>query len=172
VIYEVKFHSIKVPQLKWTTLAKGHAALNESEMAALILEMFTTICRYYPSKDVDGAIIRPLPRVKQALSDTLNLPHLVQLLLTFDPVLVEKVAILLFLVLEDNSRLPTLYLTGFFFFVLMYTGSNLLPIGRFLGMAHVKQAFRSEDRKESSTVIGNSILAQVTRHSILLKKRL
>ena len=47
--------------------------------------------RYYPSKDVDGAIIRPLPKVKHALSDAMNLPHIVQLLLTFDPVLVEKV---------------------------------------------------------------------------------
>lgn len=71
---------------------------------------------------MDGAIIRPLPRVKQALSDQANLPHLVQLLLTFEPVLVEKVATLLYLVLEDNPRLPTLYLSGFFFFVLMYTG--------------------------------------------------
>lgn len=55
---------------------------------ALIVFLFT---RYYPSKDVDGAIIRPLPKVKHALSDAMNLPHIVQLLLTFDPVLVEKV---------------------------------------------------------------------------------
>ncbi len=95
--------------------------------------------RFYPSKDDDGAIIRPLPRVKQSLSDASTLPHLVQLLLTFEPYLVEKVATLLYLVLEDNPRLPTLYLTGFFFFVLMYTGSNVLPIGRFLAMAHEKQ---------------------------------
>ena len=54
----------------------------------LILRIFP---RYYPSKDVDGAIIRPLPKVKHALSDAMNLPHIVQLLLTFDPVLVEKV---------------------------------------------------------------------------------
>jgi DnaJ family protein C protein 13 len=60
------------------------------------------------------------------------------LLLTFDPILVEKVAILLHLVLEDNSRLPTLYLNGFFFFILMYNGSNLLPIGRFLTLSHNK----------------------------------
>ena len=83
-------------------------------------------------------MIRPLPKVKQSLSDPSHLPHIVQLLLTFDPVLVEKVAILLSDVLEDNSRLPTLYLCGCFFFILMYTGSNLLPIGRFLGLSHNK----------------------------------
>ena len=83
-------------------------------------------------------MIRPLPKVKQSLSDPAHLPHVVQLLLTFDPVLVEKVALLLHLVLEDNSRLPTLYLNGCFFFILMYTGSNLLPIGRFLSLSHNK----------------------------------
>ena len=49
-------------------------------------------------------MIRPLPKIKQALSDPLHLPHVVQLLLTFDPTLVERVAALLHLVLEDNSR--------------------------------------------------------------------
>ena len=44
--------------------------------------------------------------------------------------LVERVAQLLHLVLENNSRMPTLYLTGCFFFILMYMGNNLLPIGK------------------------------------------
>ena len=117
-------------QLKWTLLAKGVAVMNESEMSALILSMLTQICQFYPSKDEDGAVIRPLPKIKQALSDPSHLPHLVQLLLTFDPTLVERVASLLHFVLEDNSRMPTLYLTGCFFFILMYMGNNLLPIGR------------------------------------------
>lgn len=87
-------------------------------------------------------MIRPLPKVKQSLSDPAHLPHIVQLLLTFDPILVEKVATLLHLVLEDNSRLPTLYLSGCFFFILMYTGFNLLPIGRFLALSHNKVKFQ------------------------------
>ena len=45
--------------------------------------------------DADGAVIRPLPRVKRLLSEPSCLPHIVQLLLTFDPILVEKVATLL-----------------------------------------------------------------------------
>lgn len=31
---------------------------------------------------------------------------------------------------QDNPILPRLYLTGVFFFIMMYTGSNVLPIGR------------------------------------------
>jgi len=71
--------------------------------------------------------------------------HVLQLLVTFDPVLVEKVATLLYLVMEDNPSMPRLYLTGVFFFVLMYTGSNVLPVARFLKYTHLKQAFRSDE---------------------------
>lgn len=53
-----------------------------------------------------------------------------QLLLTFDPILVEKVANLLYLVMQDNPNLQRLYLTGVFFFIMMYTGSNVLPVAR------------------------------------------
>ena len=91
--------------------------------------------------------IRPLPTVKRILSEPNSLPHIVQLLVTFDPVLVEQVAILLYYVMEDNPKLSTLYTTGLFFFILMYTGSNLLPIGRFLCMSHDKQAFHSDNKE-------------------------
>jgi len=53
-----------------------------------------------------------------------------QLLLTFDPILVEKVANMLYLVMQDNPNLQRLYLTGVFFFIMMYTGSNVLPVAR------------------------------------------
>ncbi len=126
-------------------------------------------------RDVDGAIVRPLPRVKRLLSEATCLPHIVQvrsvgaicsscvlspriagrlsnnlcwqfqLLLTFDPVLVEKVALLLYHVMQDNPTLSRLYLSGVFFFILMYTGSNVLPVARFLKHCHLQQAFRSEE---------------------------
>lgn len=134
--------------------------MNESEMSALILSMLNGICQFYPSKDEDGAVIRPLPKIKQALSDQSYLPHIVQLLLTFDPTLVERVASLLHFVLEDNAKMPTLYLTGCFFFILMYMGNNLLPIGRFLSITHNKQAYRSEDN-EGSEIKRQSLLSQM-----------
>ena len=31
---------------------------------------------------------------------------------------------------QDNPQLPRLFLTGVFFFILMYTGSNILPIAK------------------------------------------
>ena len=42
----------------------------------------------------------------------------------------------------------------------MYTGSNLLPIGRFLAMTHDKQAFRSEGA-EVSDRMARSVLGQL-----------
>ena len=35
-----------------------------------------------------------------------------------------------------------LYLSGVFFFIMMYTGSNVLPLARFLKYTHLRQAFR------------------------------
>lgn len=64
------------------------------------------------SRDSTNAVIRPLPKVKRLLSDPICLPHIVQLLLTFDPILVEKVAVLLLDALQDNPVLSRAYLTG------------------------------------------------------------
>lgn len=94
---------------------------------------------------MDGAVIWPIPRIKRELSKKESLQHVVQILLTFDPVLVEKVATLLCHIAEDNSIVPNLYETGVFYFLLMYTGSNVLPIARFLKLTHTKQAFHNAD---------------------------
>ena len=67
--------------------------MTESDLATLVLNMLVTMCKYFPSRTDDGAVIRPLPRIKRLLSDAVSLPHIVQLLLTFDPVLVEKVRV-------------------------------------------------------------------------------
>lgn len=135
----------QVPQLKWSLVAKGTPVINESELANLILNILIKMCEYFPSRDSDDAVIRPLPRVKRLLSDLQYLPHIVQLLLTFDPILVERVATLLCEVMRDNADVSKIYLTGIFYFILMYTGSNVLPIARFLQLTHIKQAFRNDD---------------------------
>ncbi|XP_016430082.1 dnaJ homolog subfamily C member 13-like [Sinocyclocheilus rhinocerous] len=110
--------------------------------------------------DQDNAIIRPLPKVKRLISDSTCLPHIVQLLLTFDPILVEKVANLLYLVMQDNPNLQRLYLTGVFFFIMMYTGSNVLPVARFLKYTHLKQAFKSEEAK-GQDIVQRSVLGSM-----------
>ncbi|XP_069068012.1 dnaJ homolog subfamily C member 13 isoform X2 [Pleurodeles waltl] len=149
-----------IPQLKWCLVASGQAVLNETDLATLILNMLITMCSYFPSRDEDNAIIRPLPRVKRLLSDNTCLPHIIQLLLTFDPILVEKVAILLYHIMQDNPQLPRFYLNGVFFFIMMYTGSNVLPIARFLKYTHTKQAFKSEETK-GQDICQRSILGHI-----------
>ena len=47
--------------------------------------------------------------------------------------------------LQDNPQLPRMFTTGVFFFIMMYTGSNVLPIAKFLKATHTKQSFRSDD---------------------------
>ncbi|XP_063063073.1 dnaJ homolog subfamily C member 13-like isoform X1 [Engraulis encrasicolus] len=149
-----------IPQLKWCLLASGQAVMNETDLATLILNMLITMCSYFPSRDQDNAIIRPLPRVKRLITDNTCMPHIVQLLLTFDPILVEKVANLLYLVMQDNPNLQRLYLTGVFFFIMMYTGSNVLPVARFLKYTHLKQAFKSEEAK-GQDLVQRSVLGPV-----------
>ncbi|XP_042910016.2 dnaJ homolog subfamily C member 13 isoform X1 [Parasteatoda tepidariorum] len=149
-----------IPQLKWCLMATGTALMNESDLANEILRMLIKICEYFPSRDLDEAIIRPLPKAKRQLSDATCLPHIVQLLLTFDPLLVEKCAVLLTHVMQHNTDISKLYQTGFFFFILMYTGSNLLQIGSLLQMSHSCQSFRCEENKASS-IMQRSILGQL-----------
>ncbi|PZC83065.1 hypothetical protein B5X24_HaOG208538 [Helicoverpa armigera] len=148
-----------VAQLKWTLAARGTAVLDESALAATVLDLLITCARYYPSRDEEDAVIRPLPKVKRLLSEPACLAHVVQLLLTFDPILVEKVATLLYEVMQDNPEISKLYLTGVFYFMLLYTGSNLLPIARFLRLTHMKQAFRAD--QSSSDIMQRSILGQL-----------
>lgn len=135
----------EISQMRWCLLASGSPVMNESELATCILNIFITICEYYPSHDFDGAIIRPFPRVKKYLSDSYCLPHIVQLLVTFDPVIVERVSTLMLLVIEENPMISQLYRSGLFFFILMYSGSNLLPIGRLLHATHLSQAYRLDE---------------------------
>ncbi|GBP27281.1 DnaJ homolog subfamily C member 13 [Eumeta japonica] len=148
-----------IPQLKWTLVARSTPVFDESALASTILDLLTTCARYFPTRDEEDAIIRPVPRVKRLLSEPACLAHIVQLLLTFDPILVEKVATLLYEIMQDNPEVSKLYLTGVFYFMLLYTGSNLLPIARFLRLTHMKQAFRAD--QTSSDIMQRSILGQL-----------
>ncbi|XP_072378328.1 dnaJ homolog subfamily C member 13 [Diabrotica undecimpunctata] len=155
----------QLPQLKWYLLAKGSPVLNESELATYILNILIKMCQYFPSRDADDAVIRPLPKVKRLLSDQATLPNIVQLLLTFDPILVEKVATLLCEVMTDNPEMSKLYTSGVFYFIMMYTGSNVLPVARFLKLTHLKQAFKTEE--EASPIIQKSILGRLLPEAMI-----
>lgn len=160
----------RIPQLKWTMMATGQPLLNDSELASLILDILTKMCSYYPSRDsVTNAIIRPFPKIKRSLNDPTCLPHIVQLLLTFDPTLVEKLVNLLNDLAQDNPLLSQLYMSGVFYFILMYTGSNIVPIGHFLKYAHLKQAFRSDEQQtgEKKDIYYRSVLGHILPEAMI-----
>uniref|UniRef100_A0AAR5P1B7 J domain-containing protein n=2 Tax=Dendroctonus ponderosae TaxID=77166 RepID=A0AAR5P1B7_DENPD len=155
----------QLPQLKWCLLAKGNPVLNESDLATHILNVLIRMCEYFPSRDADGAIVRPIPKIKRILSEQTVLSHVVQLLLTFDPILVEKVSTLLCEIMTDNPEMPKVYLTGVFYFILMYTGSNVLPIARFLQLTHMKQAFKTDESR--TTAAQKSILGRLLPEAMI-----
>lgn len=111
-------------------------------MLSLLSQVFNQglIFFYMHFRDSDGAVIRPIPRVKRQISDPGVLPHLSQLLLTFEPGLVERVCTLLWESLRDNpgSAIALLHHTGAVYFALMYTGSNVLPVAKLLHLTHAR----------------------------------
>ncbi|KAI3379512.1 hypothetical protein SNEBB_010043 [Seison nebaliae] len=157
-------------QLKWTLMANENlpgneslksALLNESEIAIMVLNILIHVIEHWPIRDVEGAIVRPIPRVRRLLADPTILPHIVQLLLTFDPIIVEKVAQLLYEIVLDNPILPRIHLYGVFYFILMYTGSNIMPIAKFLKYCHLKQAYHNNEETSLSEIVQRSILTPI-----------
>ncbi|GAA57811.1 DnaJ homolog subfamily C member 13, partial [Clonorchis sinensis] len=140
------------------------ALLDYTTLAIRCVDVLRKLCDSCCSRDLRGGVVRPLPKPRRVISQPQCLTHLTQLLLTFDPPLVERVVSLLHVLLDQNPCLPRLYLTGVFFFILMYTGSNVLPIARFLKDVHLLQAFRLEDSHHMSStdltsrsVLGNML---------------
>uniref|UniRef100_A0A0N4Z1M3 J domain-containing protein n=1 Tax=Parastrongyloides trichosuri TaxID=131310 RepID=A0A0N4Z1M3_PARTI len=147
-----------IAQFKWTLIYKDNISLfNPTELCVIVLDTLIRMCEFFPARDINGAVIRPLPNVKRILSEPILLYQIVQLLLTYDPSIVQRVASIILLIMEDNPFISRLYLSGAFFFILMYNGSNILPIARFLHYTHLKQAFRSS--LATSETISRSILS-------------
>ncbi|XP_065077705.1 dnaJ homolog subfamily C member 13 isoform X2 [Ochlerotatus camptorhynchus] len=152
----------QIPQLKWCLMAKGSPLYNETELAQHVLDILIKCTSFFPSRARNGeAVLIPGPRLSRKLSEFICLPHIVQVCLTHDPGLLERVATLLCQIMEDNPEMSKVYLTGVFYFMLMYTGSNILPIAKFLKMTHMKQAFRSEETSSQSGIMHRSILGQL-----------
>ncbi|KAM7345045.1 receptor mediated endocytosis 8 isoform 2-T2 [Cochliomyia hominivorax] len=151
----------QIPQLKWCLIAKGQPLYNETELASMILDILIKCTSFFPSRTQNGqAVLIPGPKLSRKLSEFICLPHIVQVCLTHDPGLLERVATLLCQIMQDNPEMPKVYLTGVFYFMLMYSGSNILPITKFLKMTHMKQGFRSEESSQSG-IMHRSILGQL-----------
>ncbi|VDN50229.1 unnamed protein product [Dracunculus medinensis] len=157
-----------VPQFRWTVCSQANTDIlyNFTELCIGILDILIQMCMYYPSRDENNCVIRPLPQVKRILCEPTLLYQIVQLLLTYDPGIVQRIASLLLHIMEDNPFLSRLYLSGVFFFILMYNGSNVLPIARFLHYTHMKQAFRSTVAK--SEFVSHSVLSPLLPEAAIL----
>ena len=141
----------QVPQLRWTLVYPEPGCLNPTELSCLVLDMLIRMCAFYPTRNEDDVLIRPVPRIKRMLAEPTVLPHVVQILLTLDPGLVSRTAVLLCELMKDNPSVVRLYLTGVYYFALMYMGSDIRPICKLFTHTHDKQAFKSEE--------GNSVLS-------------
>lgn len=103
-----------------------------------------------------------MPKAKALLSSGACLPHLVQVLLTYEPELVEKIATLLSLLVVDNlAVLPKLYQTGLFYFAMLYPGSNVLPLMRLMHETHTQQHFREGQVLKGSDWATRSVLSLI-----------
>ena len=59
--------------------------------------------------DESDAVIRPLPKVKKTLSEPVLLYQIVQLLITYDPSIVQRVATLLNHVMQVKTNMSRIY---------------------------------------------------------------
>lgn len=64
----------------------------------IALWVISEVCVRY--RDENDCVVRPLPQVKRNLSEPVLLYQIVQLLLTYDPAIVQRVASLLLLVMQ------------------------------------------------------------------------
>ncbi|CAI5466822.1 unnamed protein product [Closterium sp. Yama58-4] len=91
-----------------------------------------------------GDVLVPMPRVKRALCDPRCLPHIAQAILTNEPAIVEKAALLLEEIVRYNPTVATrLYTTGVYFFAFAYAGSNFRTIASLCHATHTRQAYVS-----------------------------
>eukprot|EP01132_Coremiostelium_polycephalum_P003894 gene3894-4860_t len=141
-----------IPELRWTimngtTHGNVGGVLPKAELGSVILDILNALCSFRPTRHpVTGAVVRPLPRVKRIICEPLNLPRVVQILLSGHDMLVEKTATLLSSILLDNAVFTSkFYLTGAFFFMMLYPNSNILPIVKLLQIIHNKQSLITSD---------------------------
>eukprot|EP00002_Diphylleia_rotans_P000032 TRINITY_DN10013_c0_g1_i2.p1 TRINITY_DN10013_c0_g1~~TRINITY_DN10013_c0_g1_i2.p1 ORF type:complete len:2234 (+),score=354.17 TRINITY_DN10013_c0_g1_i2:44-6745(+) len=142
-----------IPQMRWTLISPGLGVLTYHQLGIVCLDILLSVVRHFKTRDAEGNLIRPIAKAKRQLSESTNFPHLVQMLLSFDPDVIDRTCKLLLEIIQDNSQaLPKLYLTGIFYFALLYPGSNIIPIWRILKATHDRQIFYYGDNsRESST---------------------
>lgn len=154
----------QVWQLRWQLCTDGNTTgiFSPAEVSLMALRALTRLVDLHKSLDTRGVPYFPVPIAKRLLcglsressnaqgataaSGKLEnyLSILSQSLLCNDHRVVEATAELLHKLLRHNEGASSkFYLTGAFFFLCCYTGSNFQSLGRLLSDLHLKQQFRS-----------------------------
>ncbi|MGK3739153.1 MAG: DnaJ family protein C protein 13 [Bacillariaceae sp.] len=153
----------EVWQLRWQLCTDGNETgiYSSSEIALRALLSLTRLVDLHRSLDSRGLPYYPIPIAKRIIcglskdpfsssgGETINnrlsfLSVLAQSILCNDHDVVEQAANLLFKLTQYNEEATSkLYLTGVYFFIACYTGSNFLALAKLTHATHLAQHFRS-----------------------------
>ena len=152
---------------------EGERVLSPKQIGVTALEILETLVVLHPAVDSTEAAVVPPPRAKRVLSDRTEMPltHVAQTCLTAEPEIVDVACRLLLKVCEHNPRACSkLYLTGVYYMLMGYAGSNFLEISKLLHSTHMLQHFRSEGREtllREGSLKQNSILGTMLPECML-----
>eukprot|EP00890_Picochlorum_soloecismus_P001518 jgi/Picsp_1/2367/NSC_05830-R1_dnaj homolog subfamily c member 13 len=166
---------MKKPQMFWDIrelrwwCAEGGVLASEKNIPRRALEVLIQIVVLNPAKDpITHSSILPLPKAHRYLSSRVCMSRIAQLVLTNDPMAVPLASKLLRLITTQNAEaMSQLYSTGIFFFVLLFSGSNLTEISKLLRVSHLKQRFRGANSDSRGTLASNSVLGDFLPESLL-----
>ena len=130
-----------IRELRWW-ISSGIGHLTSFQTAEISLRVLIALAALRPAVDARGEALIPLPAAHRQMASSRCLPHIAQVVLTGEPVLVAAASVLVLKLVEHNEEaMASLYQTGVFFFLLSYCGSNLVEVSRLFKAAHLRQRF-------------------------------
>lgn len=156
-------HLGDIRELVWWC-SEGISPYSEREFALMALDALIEIFRLCPAKDPNSGIqLLPLPICHRQMSRKNCVSRIAQILLTNDPEFVNKACNLLSLYVGQNSdAIKGIYQTGIFFYILAYSGSDLVEPAKFLKLTHLQQKFMQADGTPATCSLSqNSILGDL-----------
>jgi DnaJ family protein C protein 13 len=178
-------------QLRWQLLTdySSGGIYPPSQIALMALKCLRCIVCAHKSVDSRGVPFFPIPIAKQLICEqsygahylsnethvsNLNnhsLAMICQALLCSDERMVEAAINCIMIIMDHNERACTkLYLTGIFFFALIYTGPNFEQIARLIDTMHTKQNFNPmndihiKDQSILSNIFPEGLLKVLVNH--------
>ena len=151
---------------------------NAPEIALSALSILSRLINVHQSVDSRGIPFFPIPKAKRLICEASHLKLsnidalsiLCQSLLSGDSRIVETAATLIHAIMTHNNDMcERLYLTGVFFFIFVYTGSNFQSLARLLHATYFQQDYHiCSDKKLPDTFSKeNSILVDILPDGLL-----